>query len=84
MTPEPPEKTIVWGGEGCAAGAHGGVGAEFHLHGERASESPLEVFTPSPALPPQWSREITARGLDQSAETRCGEILIEPSTRPRG
>lgn len=47
---------------------------------ESASENPLEVFTPSPALPPQWSGEITARGLDESAETRCGEILIESKT----
>lgn len=54
----------------------------FHLHGE--SESPHEVFTASPALPPQWSAEITARGLAESAERRCGEILIESSTRPQG
>lgn len=56
------------GGLGCG-GAHGGAGAEFHLHGgrERGSESSVEVFTPSPALPPQQSGEITARGPAESA-----------------
>lgn len=54
------------GGLGCGGTRRSGCRVP-PARGERGSESSVEVFTPSPALPPQRSGEITARGPAESA-----------------
>lgn len=54
------------GGLGCGGARRSGCRVP-PARGETGSESSVEVFTPSPALPPQRSGEITARGPAESA-----------------
>lgn len=66
-------RTVEWAQRSTCTGSEGVKALSRCLH--QANQALLCL--------PQWSGEITAQVLDESAEMCCGEILIKPSKAAR-